>query len=442
MQLSLSKLFLFLLATAVMGSGIGYSKLYLFHVVLVAFLMVWFVLQITGRGCVFYKPKSTYLYFWYVFFAWYLLSVIWSIEPLYALRYLFYLTIGISLIYLINSYINSRERYQEVFETLRVVFLLAIIIALLEAFTSFRLPTSPYSEYAVYFGRKATDFLQLEPNVQALIKSAPTAFWGNPNNLSVAMVMIAPFFLMSKKIKWRWIGLLSISVIVMMAGSRGTFIALIFGIVVYVYIKGLRYLIPAMFLGLLLSFSLIANIDKLKNSENSKVAELAWTGQVLYTYLFEQEESMNSIGARQKLIRNGLDALWEANGLGVGGGGSQAVQERLGGVAGRLSSMHNFWVEVLVDAGVLMFSIFMIWYGLLSFKLYRIYTVTKDAFFKYHAGSLFIIMMVFLLAAVSASSVIYFFPMWLMFAMSISAVSLYKIEKNSKLSYKKQGVNK
>jgi hypothetical protein len=91
----------------------------------------------------------------------------------------------------------------------------------------------------------------------------------------------------------------------------------------------------------------------------------------------------------------------------------------------------------LVDAGVLMFSIFMIWYGLLSFKLYRIYTVTKDVFFKYHAGSLFIIMMVFLLAAVSASSVIYLLPMWLMFAMSISVVSLYKIEKNSKLSIKK-----
>jgi len=337
LRLSLSKLFLFLLATAVMGSGIGYSKIYLFHVVLAVFLIVWFFLQVDGRGHIFHKPKSTYLYFWYVFFGWYALSIIWSIELLYTLRYLFYLTIGVSLIYLINAYINSRERYQEVFEVLRVVFVLAITIAVLEAFTPFRLPTSPYSEYAAFFGRKAIDFLQFESSVQTLIQSAPTAFWGNPNNLSVVMVIISPFFLLSKKIKWRIIGLLSITLIVMMAGSRGAFIALVFGIVMYVYLKGFRYILPAVFLGLLLSFALVINIDKLKNSENVRVAELAWTGQVLYSYLFEQEESMNSIGARQQLVRNGLGALWETNGLGVGGGGSQAVQERVGGVAGRLS---------------------------------------------------------------------------------------------------------
>jgi len=437
MRLSLSKLFLFLLATAVMGPGIGYSKLYLFHVILVVFLVAWFALQIIGRGSILYKPKSTYLYFWYVFFGWYALSIIWSIEPLYTLRYLFYLVIGISLIVLINSYVNSRARYQEVFETLRVVFILAIIIALLEAFTPFRLPTSPYSEYATFFGRKATDFLQFESNVQVLIQSAPTAFWGNPNNLSVAMVMIAPFFLMSKKVKWRWVGLLSIVLIVMMAGSRGAFIALILGIVGYVYIKGFRYILPAVFLGFLLSIALIANIDKLKSSEYPRVAELAWTGQVLYTYLFEQEESMNSVGARQLLIQNGLDALWKTNGLGVGGGGSQAVQEKLGGVAGKLSSMHNFWVEVLVDAGVLMFFIFMIWYARLLFELYRVYTLTRDSFFKYHAGSLFLTMMIFLIAAVSASSVIYLLPMWLMFAMAISVVNIYKIEKTLVVSFKK-----
>jgi len=429
MHFSLSGLFLAMLAASVMGSGVGYSKIYLFHVLLILFCIAWFVMQLNGRGYIFYKPRSLYIYFWIFFFAWYVLGVNWSLEPVYTLRYLFYIGIGVLLIYLINSYIDSVERYQQVFNVLKVMFIVAIGLALLEAFTPFRLPTSSYSQYAGLFGREAINVMGLEPSAKSLIKSAPTAFWGNPNNLSVAMVILAPFFLLTKDLKWRVIGLISIFIIIIMAGSRGSFIALVFGIAVYVCVRGYKYIFTALFLSILLSLLLVSNFDSLKNSENSRIADIAWAGEALYIYIFEQEESMNSIGARQQLIRNGLDALWQTNGLGVGGGGSQAVQEEAGGVAGTLRSMHNFWVEVLVEAGIVMFSFFVIWYLSLAFKLYRIYKAAKYGFYKYQAGSLFLALMIFVVACVSASSVIYLFSMWLMFAMSIAVVRLYNKEK-------------
>ena len=430
MTLKLSSLLLFLFATAVLGSGIGYSKLYLFHIALVLFAISFvYYISMHDKQMTLRWPKNGFIYFLYFMFSYYALSILWSIEPLYTLRYLFYLLVGTSIVFLMNAYINDRQKYVSVFKVLSIFFIIAIIIALLEAFTSFRLPTSPFSDYATLFGRKATDYMGFESTVQALIKSVPTSFWGNPNNLAVAMVLILPFFLMHKKMLVKVVGAFAILIIIAMAGSRGAFLAFVFGLGLYFFIKGLHYWLPMLvvvFVGVLLFAN---NIESLKNSDNKRIAELAWTGDVLYTYLFEKEESMNSIGSRQLLIQNGLDALWDSGGLGVGGGASQAVQEQLGGIAGKLASMHNFWIEVLVDAGVVFFIFFMTWYVMLTYKLYRVYKKTKDRFYRYHSGALFISMMAFLVAAVSASSVIYLLPMWLMFGSSIALISLYKKER-------------
>lgn len=430
MTLKLSSLLLFLFATAVLGSGIGYSKLYLFHIALVLFTISFFYyISIHGKQLTLRWPKSRFIYFFYFMFSYYALSILWSIEPLYTLRYLFYLLVGISIVFLMNAYIGDRQKYLSVFKVLSIFFILAIVIALFEVFTSFRLPTSPYSDYAALFGRKGADFLEFESSVQSLIKSAPTSFWGNPNNFAVVMVLILPFFLMHKKTLVRVIGAFTILIVIVMAGSRGGFLAFLFGIGLYFFIRGLHYWLP-MILAIIVGLLLFANnIEVLKNSDHHRVAQMAWAFDAAYLYLFDKEESLNSIGSRQLLIQNGLNALWDSGGLGVGGGASQAVQEQLGGEAGKLGSMHNFWIEVLVDAGVAFFIFFMTWYLLLTYRLYRVYKKSRDRFYRYHGGALFISMMAFLLAAVSASSVIYLLPMWLMFGFAIALISLYKKER-------------
>jgi O-antigen ligase len=124
-----------------------------------------------------------------------------------------------------------------------------------------------------------------------------------------------------------------------------------------------------------------------------------------------------------------MDALWASNGLGIGGGGSLEVQEKFGGVGGKVASMHNFWIEILVDAGVLFFVLFMTWYFVIIWKLYKIYKKAKDLIYRYHAGVVCFGMLIFLIAAVSASSVIYFFPMWLMFGMSTSLIRIYRTQR-------------
>ena len=426
MRLSSASLIHFVLASSVIGSAISYSNVYLFHISLgLLILGLIFSRKNNASKGTLYFPKNPFVYFLYFLVFWYSLSVFWSIDPLRSLQYLIYIILGFSLVFIINAFVIDRSRYQSVFNTLRLMFLMAICIAVLEVLTDFRLPTSPYSQYASYFGHKATNFDLFNSATQDRIRAMPTSFWGNPNTFSAAMTLIAPFFLMHRRSWVKFLGTATLLFVVVMAGSRGAFVGLIFGIALFAVIKGWRS-----WGGLILLLILVAlNISGLKQSEIPVVAEFSRAPELVKSYLFEDHAAeRNSLGYRQQLIQNGLQALWETGGLGVGGGASITVQERAGVVAGKFTSMHNFWVEILVEAGVVFFLLFTAWYSCLSMKLYFIFRKSQSYFFKYHAGALFIGSVVFLISAISASSVIYLLPMWLFFGMSIAVVRVYRIE--------------
>ena len=58
---------------------------------------------------------------------------------------------------------------------------------------------------------------------------------------------------------------------------------------------------------------------------------------------------MGDLLSGEELVVNGLRAFIDTNGIGLGAGGSVANQEIIGPVAGRFTSMHNFWIELLVE---------------------------------------------------------------------------------------------
>ena len=126
------------------------------------------------------------------------------------------------------------------------------------------------------------------------------------------------------------------------------------------------------------------------------------------------------------MIKNGLEAFSNTNGLGLGSGGAVANQEIIGPVDGRFTSMHNFWVELLVEGGVLTAIILFIWYVSVVYNLYKSSKKTNSESLKYYSQSLFLSMASFIPAAVAASSTVYFFPMWIMFGLSVSVIHLSK----------------
>jgi teichuronic acid biosynthesis protein TuaE len=261
------------------------------------------------------------------------------------------------------------------------------------------------------------------------MQSCPTGFYGNPNNLAVFMLTILPFFLFLKKTYLRVFGIFFVFTVIIFTGSRGCFIAFVAGIGIYFLLKNKR-----LFFTLIISFIVLfvfssTIIDSLKESKNERISDIAYTGEALITYLSDTDDSGGSISIRQNLIKNGIAEFYKTKGLGVGGGASMILHRSQGMEEG---SMHNFWIEILVEGGILMFLLFVFWFVSLTYKLYSVSCSSKDDFIVYVSKSLFLSMCMFSIGCISASSVIYNLTAWLMYGMGIAIIYINKINERNK----------
>jgi len=130
----------------------------------------------------------------------------------------------------------------------------------------------------------------------------------------------------------------------------------------------------------------------------------------------ETKEFQTSVMSRKELIIQGLNLVIETKGLGVGGGNFKFQREKMNTDTQKvIVDMHNHWVEILVEGGVLFALFYFSWYGLLLFFLYRFFrSVTGET--KYFAAAATLSLIGFVLGAIGPSSCIYFLPMYLAFA--------------------------
>lgn len=418
----------FLLASAVIGCAVSYSKFYLFHVAVLLLFCFNFLLVLKNNFKIERAKLPTKLHYFVLWmFFWYVCTLIWSHNLQSSIVYVFYIFLGLVITTAIAFYGTDLEKQGKVIRVLGVFFGVEIFLSLLEVFTPFRLPISPYSNYLSVFGRSLVD-----PDVQRVSSSVsiPTGFAWNPNNLATTMTMILPFFLCNKRKLVKYSGIVSAFVLVISAGSRGNVLAISFILVLYLYFLSnkraavLGTLLPALGIVALLVLSPI-----LMNSGNEKVRDVVDSFQTLKKYLTINEGGNDSIGTRQFLIKRGLNELAKTYGLGVGGGASKAI----GGVdvRGYVGDvpMHNFWIEVLVEGGVIFFITFMLWY---LYILYRLFKIARskgiDRRMTYFASATFLSMCGFLIGAVSTSSTIYFLPMWILYGFAIMTINNHKIK--------------
>ena len=140
------------LGSAVIGVGISYSDLYLFHLMLSLLAITWFY-QLKKNSYKFdlYIFRENYIFFMIIIFFWYFLSIFWAPDTRLALKYVFYIFCGLSITLTMVYFSDSISKLDIVFKLLSVFFILELIIALAESFTTFRMPISSYSSIISYF---------------------------------------------------------------------------------------------------------------------------------------------------------------------------------------------------------------------------------------------------------------------------------------------------
>ena len=254
-----------------------------------------------------------------------------------------------TILFSVVKYASTIKRFNNVFRVLGIIVLIEIIFALLESFTSFRLPISSYSSHAVLFGKEPVNYSKLD-NLLSLSKlTPPTGFNWNTNDFAIRMVIVLPFFLCSKRVGLKIFGILCITTLIVMTASRAAFIALI--LIFTLYLLLIKKNIPTLILIWFSSIGLFFSIAQLQESSNPRINELANSAEALGLYFSGNIDVGGSLKWRRELIENGLHAFGKTYGIGLGAGGSAANQEFVGAVDGRFISMHNFWIEILVEGG-------------------------------------------------------------------------------------------
>ena len=352
----LIKIFLF---SAVLGIAISYSKLYLFHVVFAILAIYIFKFKkwkyfSVNRGAL----NNKEIYFWYFFVVWSMFSVIWSYNKIVAIQNIFYLLNGLIILLVLVLYVSNYNKLFKVISIIGFGFILNMFFGLLEVMTNFRLPISKYSPYLSLFGREPSYYWDNEL-LRESVASTPTGFNWNPNDFSVSMMILLPYFLFSKNKIISILGSTSILFLIIEANSRTNVIAFVIIIIIFLFLKYRKVFLGGLISGIVFFIFIFGNISL--DIENKKIYGIISPFIDAISLVTTQQDGDNSIGVRQKLIISGLQNVKDSKGIGIGIGNADFIAPMYG-ISDVPSSLHNFWLQIMVELGVVVFLAFIFWY--------------------------------------------------------------------------------
>jgi teichuronic acid biosynthesis protein TuaE len=420
----------FFLVSSVIGVAISYSNIYLFHISLILLLFSCLIYSTVNRSFLMLKKLPTRLHYLFpIMFCWYFITLFYSIDQTNTLIYLFYIFCGTFLAITIIYYSFNLNNQKVTLRILYVIFMIDIFMSFLESVTSFRLPISPFSQYVTYFGRENS----LNNIAFNGVITYPTGFHWNPNNLATTLAIIFPFFLIIKKGISKYLILIVTFLIIVTTSSRANMIsvAIIFLIYLIWYRRKLFIKLSPLFLFLLI----LINYQPLKvdnvyiNSFYESINSIKED--------FNNSNETNSITVRKQLIKDAIDIFIETKGIGIGGGGTKAIDGSLGTGA----ALHNFWLEILVESGILFFIIFVFWYLMIMIKLYFVAKNSKNILLINYSSACLLSLIGFIFGAISVSSAVYLLPMWILFGFSIATINNFEREKKERFYHQNENIN-
>jgi hypothetical protein len=233
----------------------------------------------------------------------------------------------------------------------------------------------------------------------------------------MVMSLLLPFFLFYKRASTALAGIVVTVFLAVSTDSRACLVAIVFMLLLLPAFRGRTGWVFAS-----LAFIMCVQLAVVSNETIVETVDTAFRTLERYSGV-EEDNDVDSIGVRRHLIENGLEALGETYGLGVGGGADKRVQEQRFALPAKtvILSMHHTWIELLVNGGVLFFVPFACWYGSLAMQMFqRSRLRPAESFLGYSGRSLALSLCGLVPAAVAASTAIFVLPMYLLFGMSIA----------------------
>jgi teichuronic acid biosynthesis protein TuaE len=341
-----------------------------------------------------YSIKFMFVWFIYAFF-----TLAWAKDYIGWIKALFFIGLGVLCIIIYSKYIKSNE---DILKSFRVIFPTIIfhnILGWYEAITGHYL------------------FLSEERIVRYLRYGHPVSTFGNTNDFAVFLMF--SFFVLyvclmnSRKFVAKLIytlTMISSVALLISTGSRAALIGLIMGVMTIAFYSIQRKQIRRIVVSFLLAMSFVIIINP------DVVLELFSS---ILNFDFSQQSGSEYV--RINLIKNGFSFFISTLGLGTGAGNIEYWMANYGKYnTGGVLNIHNWWMEILVGYGLIIFVLYIIFYSRLFYSMrFKFKTSTNRQDLTISLG-IMSTMIGYIVASISSSSNMSAEWLWVFWAIVIA----------------------
>ncbi|AZT90465.1 hypothetical protein ELD05_07290 [Caldicellulosiruptor changbaiensis] len=390
------------------GSTLAYPRLsYLFlYRIFLGFLFVLICIDIILNGVEIKRFLNFSSYFLVGWSTYSLLSFLWAQDIKSAIRDQVFLTVNIVVI-LIFMYYSNYIKWNVLENIILFSYVVNILVGYWEIITDRHLWTSKIPLYNLH--------------------RTPSTFFANPNDFATYLVLYLPFILnfivrekllTLKKIVALTVALLSVPLLILTT-SRANYIGFVLALLVYFLLidssekrEYLKYafvifLFLIVLIGFRLDFGFLSKIGGVITTQLSSLSDFSTS-------------SLTSNVRRELLIVYGLSFLYDYLFLGVGAGNSRVLMEKVRQYTINVE-LHNWFLDVLVCYGLIVFAFYIIWIFYIIYKLLHVKDSNNKL--KLPAVSTIASLAAFGISSISSSKMIEMRIMWFLFALALFIIT-------------------
>lgn len=401
---------LFLVASVFLGAELlavplGFAQLSLYRLTIVFSLLLFIKDSVIEKADTQVSINDNLNYYHFVYFSWTLyaiLSFLWVESYSRWVFGVFFVSFGTIAIFLISFYMKNLTDVKRLFT---IVFVMSSLHQLVGWY---EILTLNYIWRTSRHGRAITTFGNINDYATFLLAG-----------MFIGLLML----LTSKRIivkLYATVHMGSGLYLLIHSVSRGNQLGLLLGIsaIILLLLFDINWFRKALFAVVLASSSLMISII-LVPGVRSRTLELIKSG---IERIF-QEGSSNLY--RINLIRNGLNFFVQSFGLGVGAGNVEYWMINKPVITEiDAPNLHNWFLEILVGYGLLIFTLYVIMYVFTLRQLYLSFRYSSDLYIKKSSLVLFAYLIAFLASSISSASNIFIEWQWVFWGVIIAFVQI------------------
>ncbi|WP_226536035.1 O-antigen ligase family protein [Fictibacillus halophilus] len=401
---------------AILSYSIGPFSLFpfriLFPIMALVFLYLYFKDSVFTWNRIHTKKVLMLLLFWIIYAF---LSLLWVKSISQGIMDLIFLSMGIGIIYFIVFFSIGKKHFYYLYIIWVASFAVILGIGVINHVLKIHLPIS-----RIYTANPIYSYI-------------PTSVFVNENDFA-SFISLSIFFILSgilyyKNTMVRIAGILLILVSVYMlevTSSRANILAVLIGLgfwflfLTKTKLKN-KLLFWSTFGAGIVSVLFFDKVESLFNAVFQLISSLVVTSG--------SDETSTDI--RINLLKNSMIFLQNTFGFGVGTGNSDVYMKNFAEYpTGNIVNVHNWWIEILVNYGVVIFTLYCLFYFYLLKELYVINRdIPEQSLLKLFSVALLLAMVVFPLSSVSPSSQIALNYFWVLYGFVIAFINYYRVNE-------------